>query len=149
MIISFPIGAYLVFDSDVGKDINFQYPINGFNFFVGGISYSLPISFQIGDAFLIAWAVYLVLFAISFSAPLRSLTKTLAYIMYEGYRGIRENGLVNAISWFAILVLFSVGIDFLQQSFGIRIEPPQFQNGLIQFFQMTVSPITEELGFRV
>ena len=149
MLISFPIGAYLVFNSDIGKSINFQYPLDGLNFFVAGIGYKIPISFQLGDAFIIAWSAYVVLFSISFMGPLGSLTRTLTDIMSEGWRAMRENGLVNTITWFAILILSSVVIDFVQESFGVKIESPQFQNGLIQFFQMTVSPLTEELGFRV
>lgn len=149
MILSFPIGVYIVFNSNIGSDINFQYPIDGLNFFIGGISYKLPISFQLGDAFIIAWSIYLILFSISFVGPRGSLTSTLSSIMAEGWRGLKENGLTNMIAWFAILILFSVAIDFVQESFGVKIESPQSQNNLIQFFQITVAPLTEELGFRV
>ncbi|MDE1763225.1 MAG: CPBP family intramembrane metalloprotease [Thaumarchaeota archaeon] len=149
MILAFPVGAYLVFDSDVGNNINFQYPLDSFNFFVAGIGFKLPISFQLGDAFIIAWSAYAVLFSISFLGPRGSLTRTLTGVMSEGWRELKENGLVNAITWLSILILLSVMIDFVQQSFGVKIEPPQFQNGLIQFFQITASPLTEEIGFRV
>ncbi len=149
MIISFPIGAYLVFDSDIGKNINYQYPLDGLNFFVAGIGYKMPISFELGDAFIIAWSIYVVLFSVTLVGPLGSFTRTLTDIMSEGWRGVRENGLVNMITWFSILILSSVVIDFIQTGFGIKIEPPQFQNGLVQFFQMTASPLTEEMGFRV
>lgn len=149
MVLSFPMGAYLVFNSDLGDSINFQYPLNGLNFFLGGIGYTLPISFQLGDAFIIAWSVYVILFSISFVGPFASLTTTLSSIMSDGWKGIKENGLVNTITWFSILIFFSVAIDFVQQSFGVKIESPQSQNGLIQFFQLTAAPLTEELGFRV
>lgn len=149
MIISFPIGAYLVFDSDIGKSINYQYPLDGINFFVAGIGYKLPLSFQIGDAFIVAWSAYIVLFSIAYMGPLGSLTKTLTAVMSEGWQGLKENGLVEMTTWLAILVLSSVAIDYVQGIFGIRIEPPQFQNNLVEFFQMTVSPLTEEIGFRV
>ncbi len=149
MILSFPMGAYLVFNSDIGNSINFQYPLDGLNFFIGGISYNLPISFQLGDVFIIAWSIYMILFSISFAGPLGSLTSTLANVMSEGWRGLKENGLVNVITWFSILILFSVIIDLVQGSFGVKIESPQSQNGLIQFFQLTFAPLTEELGFRV
>ncbi|HJT10403.1 MAG TPA: CPBP family intramembrane glutamic endopeptidase [Candidatus Nitrosotalea sp.] len=149
MILAFPIGAYLVFDSEIGHSINFQYPIDTFNFFIAGIGYKIPISFQLGDAFIIAWSTYAILFSISFAGPLSSLTRTLTNTISEGWHELKENGLVNAITWFSILILVSVGIDLIQQSFGVKIEPPQSQNGLIQFFQITTSPLTEELGFRV
>ncbi len=149
MVLSFPMGAYLVFNSDIGDSINFQYPLNGFNFFIGGIGYNLPISFQLGDAFVIGWSVYIILFSISFVGPLDSLTRTLASIMSEGWQSLKENGLVNVITWFSILILFSVTIDFVQEGFGIKIESPPSQNNLIQFFQLATAPLTEELGFRV
>ncbi len=149
MIISFPIGTYLVFDSDIGKNINFQYPLDGLNLFLAGIGYNIPVSLELGDAFIVAWSIYVVLFSISFVGPRGSLMRTLTDIMSEGGRRVRENGLVSMITWFSILILSSFVIDFVQESFGIKIEPPQFQNGLIQFFQMTISPLTEEIGFRV
>ena len=46
MILSFPIGAYIVFNSNIGNDINFQYPIDGLNFFIGGISTSYQFHFN-------------------------------------------------------------------------------------------------------
>ena len=149
MILSFPIGTYIVFNSNIGNEINFQYPTDGINFFIGGISYKLPILFQLGDAFIIAWSIYLILFSISFVGPRGSLTNTLSSVMAEGWRGLKDNGLANMITWFTILILFSVAIDFIQEGFGVKIESPQSQNNLIQFFQVTVAPLTEELGFRV
>jgi len=149
MVISFPIGAYLVFNSDIGNNINFQYPLNHLGLFVAGIGYNVPVSFQIGDAFILAWSAYVVLFSVAFVGPVGSLTRTLTGMMSDGWRGLRENGLVSMITWFSILIFSSVAIDFLQGSFGIKIQPPPIQNGLVQFFQMAVSPLTEEIGFRV
>ncbi len=149
MILSFPIGAYIVFNSNIGNNINFQYPTDGINFFIGGISYKLPISFQVGDVFIIAWSIYVILFSISFMGPRGSLTTMLSNVMAEGWRDLKENGLVNMIAWFAILILFSVAIDLVQESFGIKIESPQSQNNLIQFSQIMIAPLTEEFGFRV
>lgn len=149
MILSFPLGAYIVFNSNMGDDINFQFPMNGLDFFIGGISYKLPISFQLGDVFIIAWSIYLILFSISFVGPKGSLTTTLSRVMAEGWRNLKDNGLTNMITWFTILILFSVAIDFVQEGFGVNIEPPQSQNNLIRFFQIAVAPLTEESGFRV
>lgn len=149
MVISFPIGAYLVFNSDIGSNINFQYPLNQFSFFVAGIGYNIPLSFQLGDAFIIAWSAYVVLFSVAFVGPIGSLTRTLTGMMSEGWRSLKENDLVSTIAWFSVLIFSSVVIDFIQGSFGIKIQSPLSQNNLIQFFQMTVSPLTEEIGFRV
>jgi hypothetical protein len=149
MILSFPIGAYVVFNSNIGNEINFQYPLNGFHFFVAGISYKLPVSFEIGDCFILIWSIYLILFSLSLIGPKSNFMKTLGHVMPEGWKNLRENGLINVITWFTILILMSITIDLIQSGFGVKIEPPTSQNSLINFFQLTLSPLTEELGFRV
>jgi hypothetical protein len=149
MILSFPIGLYVAFNSDIGKDINYQYPMNGLDIFVGGIGYKVPISFEVGDAFAIVWMIFLILFSISCLGPEESILKTLSNLMSRGWKNLQNNALVNTITWFSILILFSVVIEMIQQSFGIKIEPPPADNNLIRFFQLGVSPITEEVGFRV
>jgi hypothetical protein len=149
MVVSFPIGAYVIFNSNVGKEINFQYPLDGLDVFLGGIGYKIPVHFEIGDVFIIMWCLYLVLFAISLSGPKRNLLKALSLLMIEGWQNIKNNALLSTISWFSILIVFSVIIDFIQHSFGVNIEPPASQNRLIQFFQITASPLSEEIGFRI
>ena len=149
MIISFPIGAYVVFNSNVGKEINFQYPLDGVDIFLGGIGFKLPIHFEIGDVFIVMWCAYLVLFVISLAGPQRGLMKALSLVMIEGWQNIKNNALLSMITWFSILIVFSLIIDFIQHSFGINIEPPASQNRLIQFFQISTSPLSEEVGFRV
>lgn len=149
MILSFPIGLYVIFNSDIGKDINYQYPINGLDLFIGGISYKLPISFEIGDAFIIAWSVFIILFSISYLGPRDSFLKTLSNIMSRGLRSTKSNGLTSMITWFSILILSSVIIETVQQMFGIKIESPSSDNSLIRFFQIGIAPLTEETGFRV
>jgi hypothetical protein len=149
MILSFPVGLYVMFNSEIGKDINYQYPLNGLDLFLSGIDYKIPISFEMGDAFIIAWAIFLILFSISYFGPGESLLKTLSNLMSRGWRNMKGNGLVNMMSWFSILILASVIIEIVQQSFGIKIESPQSDNNLIRFVQLTTSPLTEEVGFRI
>lgn len=149
MIISFPIGAYVVFNSNIGKEINFQYPLDGLNVFLGGIGYKLPIHFEIGDGFIVIWCAYVVLFGISLIGPQRNLMKALSLLMIEGWQNIKNNALLSMITWFSILIVLSVIIDFIQHIFGINIESPESQNRLIQFFQITASPLSEEFGFRI
>jgi len=149
MILSFPIGLYVMYNSDIGKEINYQYPINGLDLFVGGIGYKVPFSFEMGDAFVIAWTIFLILFTISYFGPEDSLLKTLSNTMSRGWQSFRGNSMANMMSWFSILILFSVIIDSVQQMFGIKIDFPTSTNDLIRFFQLGISPLTEETGFRV
>ena len=149
MIISFPVGAYVIFNSNIGKEINFQYPLDGLNVFLGGIGYKMPIHFEIGDGFIFIWCVYLVLFTISLTGPRLNLFKALSLLMIEGWQNIKNNALLGMITWFSILIVFSVIIDLIQNSFGINIESPESKNRLIQFFEVTTSPLSEEVGFRI
>jgi hypothetical protein len=149
MILSFPIGLYVMFNSEIGKDIDYHYPIDGLDLFLGGIGYKVPISFEIGDAFIIVWTIFLILFSISCFGPEDSLLTTLSNLMSKGWRNLQGNALMNMMIWFSILVLFSVTIEIIQQSFGIKIESPHVDNNLIRFFQLSASPLTEETGFRI
>lgn len=149
MILSFPVGLYVMYNSEIGKDINYQYPIDGLDLFFGGIGYKVPISFEMGDAFIIVWTVFLILFSISYFGPEDSLLKTLSNLMSKYWRNLKGNALANMMAWFSILILSSVIIEWIQQSFGIKIEPPASDNNLIRFFQLSTSPLTEEVGFRV
>ena len=149
MIVSFPIGAYVVFNSDIGKEINFDFPIDGVDVFIAGIGLKIPIQFELGDGFIIVWCVYLILFAVSLLGPKTNFSKALSSLMSEGWHNIRNNYLLGMLTWFSILFVMSVAIDSVQQSFGILMEPPEIQNKLIQFFRITTSPLTEEIGFRM
>lgn len=149
MILSFPIGLYVMYNSDIGKEINYQYPINGLDLFVGGIGYKVSFSFEMGDAFVIVWTIFLILFTISYFGPEDSLLKTLSNTMSRGWQSFRGNAMANMMAWFSILILFSVIIDSVQQMFGIKIDLPTSTNDLIRFFQLGISPLTEETGFRV
>ena len=149
MIISFPIGAYVVFNSDIGKEINFDFPINGIDVFVVGIDLKIPVQFELGDGFIVAWCTYLVLFAVSLFGPKTNFSKALSSLMSDGWYNIKNNYLLGMLTWFSILIVISVVIDSIQQSFGVLTEPPEFQNKLIQFFRITTSPLTEEVGFRM
>ncbi|MBT7253024.1 MAG: CPBP family intramembrane metalloprotease, partial [Candidatus Nitrosopelagicus sp.] len=57
--------------------------------------------------------------------------------------------MLNIIKWFSILVLISAVITIIQKNFGIITEPPDTANDLILFLQISVAPITEEIGFRL
>src|SRR3989337_3406699 len=69
--------------------------------------------------------------------------------MSEGKYESKSNYLVSVIKWFAILIVVSGIIDFIQESVGITTQPPQQSDSLIQFFEITAAPISEEIGFRV
>ena len=58
MLISFPMGAYLVFNSDIGDDINAEYPVENIGIFLAGIGIELPTQLELGDIFIITWSIF-------------------------------------------------------------------------------------------
>jgi len=148
MIISFPIGAYIVFNSDIGDDINAEYPIENVDIFLAGIGLQLPIQLELGDVFVVTWCLFAILFVISFLGPKTNFIKTIINYVNNKQQE-NENYIESIIKWFSVIILISVVINFIQENLGIQIQPPDVTNELIQFFMVTISPITEEIGFRI
>ena len=69
MILSFPTGAYLVFNSEIGDDITHEYPMDSLSLFLAGIGFEAPIKFELGDGFVVIWCTFLILFAIGIFGP--------------------------------------------------------------------------------
>ena len=149
MIASFPLGAYAIFNSDIGDDIDYNFPLEKFDMFIAGINLQIPFQYEIGDIFTIIWSVFIILFVISFLGPKKNFIKTIGDILSSGKNSLSENYMINIIKWFSILVLISAIITIVQESFGIITQPPDTANDLILFLQISLAPITEEIGFRL
>ena len=149
MILSFPVGAYIIFNSTIENDINFDYPLNEIDFFPTENAFKIPVDLELGDAFIVIWSVFVIIFTIAMFGPKTNFLRSIIPIMKEGKREPTSNYLVAVIKWFCILIVVSSIIIFVQDSFGIKTEAPESSNALIQFFNVTLAPITEEIGFRV
>ena len=149
MIVSFPIGAYLVFHSEIGDNIDFGFPLEKFDLFIAGINMQIPFEYDIGDAFVLAWCVFAILFTIAIIGPKKSFLKSISGLLIKEKSLTDSNYLITIIKWFSVLVVISGLINFVQESFGIVTEPPESTNDLILFLAVTIAPIIEELGFRV
>ena len=148
LLVSFPIGIFVIFESDVGGDINYEYPLTHLDIFKGTWLYLNPVDISIGDAFVVLWTFYLVLFVIAILGPSRGFLKTLSLIISFGKYDARLNYMLGVTKWFSILILISVLINFVQEGFGVTIVPPLVDNDLIQFFYVSFAPMVEEFGFR-
>ena len=149
MIISFPLGAYAIFNSDIGDDIDYNFPLEKFDMFIAGVNLQIPLEYEIGDIFVIAWSIFIILFVISFLGPKKNFLTTIGDILSDKKNSFSDNHMINIIKWFSILVLISAVITIIQENFGIITEPPDTSNDLILFFQISLAPITEEIGFRL
>lgn len=149
MIISFPIGVFIVFNSDIGNEIGFDFPIKGFDFFLPGINYKIPVGFELGDAFIVIWCLYLVLFTIAILGPKKDFLSVVVPLFTVGENFTKSNYLATIIKWFTIIIVISGAINFIQESINITIEPPEAKNRLTQFYGVSAAALVEEIGFRV
>jgi Type II CAAX prenyl endopeptidase Rce1-like len=148
MLMSFPLGIFIVFNTDIGDDINFEYPLDNLNF-LKKIGYLIPFDIEIGDVFIILWSTYAILFAIALVGPEKGVLHTLSTIISHGKPETKSNYMLTITKWFSILILVSIIINLIQESFGLATVPPHVQNNLTQFLYVSMAPITEELIFRV
>jgi membrane protease YdiL (CAAX protease family) len=149
MILSFPLGAYAIFNSDIGNDIDYSFPLEKFDIFIAGVNVQIPIEYEIGDVFAVFWSIFIILFIITFLGPRKNFVKTIGDILSNEKNSLIDNYMFNIIKWFSILVLLSAVITIIQENFGITTEPPDTVNDLILFLQISIAPITEEIGFRL
>jgi len=149
MVLSFPTGAYLIFNSEIGDDITHEYPMDSLSLFLAGIGFEVPVQFELGDGFIVIWCIFLILFTAAIFGPKKNFVAVLQSMISEGSYKIQDNYIVAVIKWFSILVIVSAGIITVQEFVGISIEQPEAPNQLIQFFDISLAPIIEELGFRV
>ena len=149
MFLSFPIGAYLVFSSELGDDITFEYPMDRLSLFLAGIGFEVPMEFELGDGFIVIWCTFLIIFTIALLGPKKKFVAVLQSMIYEGKYAVHDNYIIATIKWFSVLVVVSGGILAVQEFFGISVIQPEAPNQLIQFFDISLAPIIEEFGFRV
>ena len=149
MFLSFPLGVFVMFHSNIGGDINHEFPLSEFDIFLGGIGISVPLDVQIGDAFIVIWVIFVILFTIAMMGPKEGFLKTLSSLLSHGKIQTKSNYMVAVTKWFSILILISAIINFIQEGFGISTIPPTIDNNMIQFFYVSLAPLTEEIGFRV
>ncbi len=148
-LVSFPIGIYVVFESDVGGDINYDYPVTHLELFTGTDLYYSPTTISIGDVFVVLWVFYAVIFVIATLGPKHGFLKSLSPIISFGNHENKSNYMIGALKWFSILIFVSILINLVQEEFGIVTVPPLDDNDLIQFFYVSLAPLLEEFGFRL
>lgn len=148
LLVSFPIGIFVVFESDIGGDINYEFPLTHLEIFDGTPLYQAPIDINIGDAFVVLWTFYIVFFVIAVLGPKNGFLKPLSSIISFGKYDATSNYMIGVTKWLSILILISVLINFVQEGFDIEIVPPIADNDLVQFFYVSLAPLVEEFGFR-
>jgi len=149
LLLSFPVGIYVVFESEIGGDINYDYPLTHLDIFDKTTVYQSPLDVSIGDVFVVLWMFYLVLFVIAILGPKQHFLKSISSIISTGKYDVKLNYMLVITKWLSILIFVSALINFVQETFGIVTVPPLGGNNLIQFFYVSLAPLLEEFIFRI
>ena len=149
LLISFPIGIYIVFESDIGESINYDYPITHLDIFQNSSFYQSNVDLSLGDVFVVLWLFYLFIFVISILGPKQNFLKSISTLVSFGKYNAELNYMFGVTKWLSILVLVSGIINLVQESFGVVTVPPLAENDLIQFFYVSLAPLFEEFVFRI
>jgi hypothetical protein len=149
MVLAYPLGAFVVFNTELGSTLTHEYPLDSFYLFLAGLPVELPTEVQVGEMFIVLWCIYLLFFAVLMLGPRKNILQSLVKTVEGEEEASKDNALHMIIVWLAVLLIVSKIVEFLQESAGIGIGSIEFSNPLIQFFNITAAPIREELGFRV
>ena len=95
MILSFPLGAYVVFNSEIGGDITYEYPMDSLDLFLAGIGFDIPVEFELGDGFIIIWCTFLVLFTIAMFGPKQNFVNAIQSIISKGKCQVQDLSLIH------------------------------------------------------
>jgi len=147
MILSFPISSYLIIENldDFSQLIKFEIPI-----FIFGFSTRYLINIPVILLFSTLSSIYLLLFIKSILTPIISQYKKLT----TNELSINEMASNKAIIFLVIFssTFFIVNlINIIQSELGINTGAPSIiKNQILQnFIAISISPITEEIGFRL
>ena len=149
LLLSFPVGIYVVFESEIGGDINYDYPLTHLDIFDKTTVYQSPLDVSIGDVFVVLWMFYLVIFVIAILGPKQHFLKSISSIVSLGKYDVKSNYMLVITKWLSILIFVSALINLVQEAFGIVTMPPLGDNNLIQFFYVSLAPVLEEFIFRI
>jgi len=147
MAMSYPFGAYVVFNTELGSTITHEFPLDDFTIFLAGLPVNLPVTLQLGEVFIVLWCFYLLFFAILMFGPKKNILQSLVGTINSEEES-KSNSLFMVIVWLAVLLVISKVLEFFQESLGVSTGSIESPNQLIQFFNITAAPIREELGFR-
>lgn len=135
MILSFPLGLYIVFISDLTK--------NSIN------TLGEPVVNLLRGLFITLWLVYLVLFIKAIYGPRLPLNKVPRLALNHEFKSIFDNTLSTLAVTFSALFSITFFIMLLQESAGIQTGSLPPLDPILMFVLTSIAPIEEEIIFRV
>jgi hypothetical protein len=110
---------------------------------------SSPISANLGQLFIVVWTLYLLFFASALNGPFRSLLGSLKDSASRGFEGLLGNSALVTFMVFPVAFWGSELLALLQQSVGVPTGSLPAADPLLQFVELSLAPLREEIGYRM
>jgi hypothetical protein len=146
-----PIGSTRFINVTVDSQQNYTAASagSGIYFFVSLFVFVLPVNFTYGQLFIALWTIYILLFAVALNGPFRNILSSLKQSARTGVSGLLSNSAMATFIVFPIALWGSVILAELQQSAGIPTGALPPTDPLVEFIELALAPLREEIGFRV
>ena len=122
---------------------------SGIILFATLLTFEVPINFNFGELFLALWTIYLILFAIAMNGPIRNIVSAIRASSTKGIASLFDNSMLATLIVFPVVTWITVAISLLEQAGGVSTGSLPPADPLLQFVELSIAPLREELGFRV
>jgi Type II CAAX prenyl endopeptidase Rce1-like len=118
-------------------------------FWISLFGLASPVSATLGQLFIAVWTIYLMLFAVALNGPFQNIVGSMKEIAAKGLDGVLSNSALATFMVFPVALWGSALLALLQQSAGIPTGSLPPADPLLEFVELAVAPLREEIGFRV
>ena len=141
--------GYLELSSDSRQNYTTSTQGSGIAVFVTLYTFVLPIDFNLGQLFLVLWTVYLILFGMALNGPIRNIIGSVREASSIGVEALTGNSMLATVLVFPVVLWGTVAISLIQQANGISTGSLPSIDPLLEFVELAIAPLREEIGFRV
>jgi hypothetical protein len=135
--------------SDAQTNVSTSTRISGIAFFASLYVFDVPLSLNLGQAFIAFWSIYVILFGVALNGPVRNAFSAFKETARRGIKALFDNSLFTVLVIFPVALWGSALLISLQQAAGVPTGSLPPTDPLLEFAGITVAPLREEIGFRV
>ncbi len=118
-------------------------------FWISLFGFVSPVSATLGQLFIAVWTIYLILFAVALNGPVRNIVGSMKELATKGLDGVLSNSALATFMVYPVALWGSALLALLQQSAGIPTGSLPPADPLLEFVELALAPLREEIGFRV
>lgn len=143
------LGPKLFFFEPLSTQYSPNSLILGFPIILFAIIFGIPVNVSFGLVFLFFWSIYLLCFVVAWKLR-ESFHKVIRNSLSRPFGHLFKNCLFALPVIASMTLMAVVAISLFQESHGVPTgEPPISGDSLVAFLELTISPLIEEIGFRI